>query len=86
MTMIEVLGICAAIALLVALWARPAGMFAIFFALTIVGAAVFVSWNEVQQARQEHAARAAFEQRFEQRNASASAVTVPTPDRPRAGS
>lgn len=80
--MIEVLGICAAIALLVALWSRPAGVFAVLLALTVVGTGVIVSWNAVEQARQERAARAA----FEQRNDAASAVTVPPPGPAHAGS
>jgi hypothetical protein len=81
MSLVELLGIAAAVCLLVALWARPVGLFAVVFAFAIVGAAILVSWNDIEQVRAQRAASTT----FQQQNASA-AVTVPAPNYPRAGS
>ncbi|HTZ35003.1 MAG TPA: hypothetical protein VMB84_03195 [Stellaceae bacterium] len=83
MTLIEVIGIGAAVCLLVALWARPVGMFAIVFALAVVGAAILVSWNDVQAVRANRAARAALQQ---EQASSSPAVTVPPAGYAHAGS
>ena len=81
MSLVELLAIASVVCLLVALWTRPVGLFAVVFALAVVGTAVLVSWNDVQQARAERAASAAFQQQGR-----SAAVTVPAPNYPRAGS
>ena len=83
MTLVELLGIASAVCLLVALLARPVGLFAVIFAFAIVGAAVLISWNDVQQTRAQQAASSAFQTR--EANTSP-AVSVPAPNYPRAGS
>jgi hypothetical protein len=83
MSLVELLGIASAVCLLVALWARPVGLFAVVFAFAIVGAAILVSWNDIEQVRAQRAQSSAFQ--TEQANSS-SAVTVPAPNYPRAGS
>jgi len=62
MSLVEFFGIAAAVCLVVALWARPVGLFAVFFALVVVGAAILVSWNDIERVRADRAARAAFQQ------------------------
>jgi hypothetical protein len=81
MTIVELCGIAAIIFMLVALWSRPAGFFAILLALAVVGSAVLVSWHDVLQYREQQANITA----FNERNASP-AVTVPPPNLPHAGS
>ena len=81
MTIVELCGIAAIVFMLVALWSRPTGFFAILFALAVVGAAILVSWNDVLQYREQQDNLTA----FNERNASP-AVTVPPPNRPHAGS
>jgi len=83
MPIVELVGIAAAICLLVALWARPAGMFAVFVAFVIVGTAILVSWNDVEQSRQERAVKAAFQQEVAKASPS---VSVPPSGNVRAGS
>ena len=80
--LIELVGVASAICLLVALWARPVGMFAVVFALAVVGAAVLVSWNDIRTVRADRAARAV----IQQETAAASGVTVPPPNMPHSGS
>ena len=81
MSLVEFVGIAAAVCLVVALWARPVGLFAVFVALVVVGTAIIVSWNDIEQVRAQRAMGNA----FQQQNASA-AITVPPPNYPRAGS
>ncbi|HTQ34210.1 MAG TPA: hypothetical protein VMI30_08580 [Stellaceae bacterium] len=81
MSLVEFLGIAAAVCLVVALWARPVGFFAMFVALVVVGTAIIVSWSDVERLRADRAARAA----FQQQTASA-AIAVPPPDHPHTGS
>jgi hypothetical protein len=83
MSLVELLGIASAVCLLVALWARPVGLFAVVFAFAIVGAAVLVSWNDIQQVRAQRATSSAFQ--TEQANTSP-ALTVPSSRDVRAGS
>jgi hypothetical protein len=83
MPIVEIVGVAAAISLLVALWARPAGLFAVFVALVITGTAILVSWNDVEQVRQERAVKAAFQQELA---TSSPAVKVPPSVGTRAGS
>ena len=83
MSLIEVLGIASAVCLLVALWARPVGLLAVFFAFAVVGAAILVSWHDIQQVRAQRAQSNAFQS--EQANTSP-ALTVPSSRNERAGS
>jgi hypothetical protein len=83
MTLVELLGIASAVCLLVALWARPVGLFGVVFAFAIVGAAILISWNDIAQVRAQRAQNSAFQ--TEQANSS-SAVTVPLSRDVRAGS
>jgi predicted negative regulator of RcsB-dependent stress response len=80
--LLQLLGILAFAAIVVALFVRPAGVLAIVLAVGIVGAGIIVSWNDVEQHRQQRAAQAA----FQQEKASASAVTVPPPNSAHSGS
>jgi hypothetical protein len=75
---VATLGIIAFVAIVVALFVRPSGVLAV----GIVGAGIIVSWNDVEQYRQQRAAEAA----FRQDNATASAVTVPPSTPAHAGS
>jgi hypothetical protein len=83
MTLVELLGIASVVCLMVALWARPVGLFAVVFAFAIVGAAILISWNDIEQARAQRAQSSAFQ--TEQANTS-SALTVPSSRNVRAGS
>jgi hypothetical protein len=80
--LVEIFGVLAVVAVVAALLVRPAGALAIVLAVGVVGAAIIVSWNDVEQYRQQRAAQAA----FQQENAAASAVTVPPPNPARSGS
>ena len=72
--MLEVLGIALVVALVATLLVRPSASVAIILALGVVGAAIAVSWNDVEQTRAERAAtNAALE-----RQATSAAVTAPT--------
>ena len=81
-TLLQILGILAVIVLVGTLLARPGSIFAIVLAVGVVAAAIVVSWSDVEQYRDQRAATAA----FQQENAAASAVTVPPPNPPHAGS
>jgi hypothetical protein len=59
MALVEIAGFASAVCLLVALLARPVGMFAVFFALAIVGAAILVGWNDVVGFRAQRQAQSA---------------------------
>jgi hypothetical protein len=83
MSLVEIVGIAAAISLLVALWTRPAGLFAVVVAFVIVGAAILVSWHDVLQFRAQRDARAAFQQELAK---ASPAVSVPPSGTVRAGS
>ena len=72
--MLEILGIALVVALVMTLFVRPSTTVAIILALGVVGAAVAVSWNDVEQTRAE---RAATNAALERQNTSA-AVTAPT--------
>jgi hypothetical protein len=72
--MLEILGIALVVALVVTLVVRPSAMVAMVLALAVVGAAVAVSWNDVEQTR---AQRDAVNAALERQNTSA-AVTAPT--------
>lgn len=61
MALVEIAGFASAVCLLVALLARPVGMFAVFFALAIVGAAILVGWNDVVELRAQRPARSALQ-------------------------
>jgi len=80
--LLQILGIVAIIALVATLLIRPASIVAMVLAVGVVGAAIVVSWNDVEQVRQQRAANAA----FQQENAAASAVTVPASNPTHAGS
>ena len=77
----QILGILALIAVVVTLFVRPSGILAVVLAVGVVVAAIVVSWNDVEQYRQQRAANAAFQQEN-----SAAAVTVPPPNPTRSGS
>jgi hypothetical protein len=62
MSLVELLAIASTLCLLVALWARPVGLFAVVFAFAIVGAAILISWNDIEQVRAQRAARFQTEQ------------------------
>jgi uncharacterized membrane protein (GlpM family) len=82
-TLWQILGILAIIALVVTMFVRPSGIVPVALAFAVVVAAIVVSWRDVEQYRDRRAATAA----FQQENASAStAVTVPPPNAPHAGS
>ena len=83
MSLVELLGIASAVCLLVALWTRPVGLFAVVFAFAVVGAAILVSWNDIEQVRAQRAQSSAFQ--TEQANTSP-ALTVPSSRNVRAGS
>ena len=83
MALVEFVAVAAAVCLLVALWARPVGLFAVVFAFAIVGAAILMSWNDIDRVRAQRAASAAVQREIA--NASPR-VTVPPPDRARSGS
>jgi hypothetical protein len=78
----QLFGILLVVSVGVAVLMRPAGVLAVVLAVGVVGAAIVVSWNDVEQYRQQRAAEAA----FKQENASASAVTVPPPNPAHSGS
>jgi hypothetical protein len=78
----QLFGILLVVSIVVAVLVRPAGALAVVLAVGVVGAAIIVSWNDVEQYRQQRAARAA----FQQENATASAVTVPPPNPAHSGS
>ena len=83
MPIVEIVGVAAAICLLVALWTRPAGLFAVFVALVITGTAILISWNDIEQARHERAVKTAFQQDL---GTSSPAVSAPPSVNTRAGS
>lgn len=56
--MLEILGVLAVVALVFTLFLRPGATVAILLALTIVGMAVVVSWNDIEQTRTQRAAGA----------------------------
>jgi hypothetical protein len=72
--MLEILGIAVVVALVMTLFVRPSTTVAIVLALGVVGAAIAVSWNDVDQTK---AQRAATNAALERQNTSA-AVTTPT--------
>lgn len=71
------------LALLVALWARPAGVAAIVVAVLVVAAGIAVSWRDVEHYREQKASNAAVAAQAQE---TPPGVTVPPPDHPRAGS
>lgn len=76
--LLQILGVVLVLALVFTLFVRPGATLAVILAVGVVGAAIVVSWNDIQQTRAQQAARAAFVQQ------SASAlvqpnVTVPPP-------
>ncbi|HWB50716.1 MAG TPA: hypothetical protein VG651_16530 [Stellaceae bacterium] len=81
--MLEVLGIALVVALVITLFIRPSATVAVILALGVVGAAIAVSWNDVEQTK---AQRAAVNAALERQSASTAAVTVPTPAPTHAGS
>jgi len=78
----QLFGILLVVSIVVAALVRPAGVLAMVVAVGMVGTAIIVSWNDVEQYRQQRAAKAA----FQQENAKASAVTVPPPNPAHSGS
>jgi hypothetical protein len=73
--MLEILGIALVVILLVTLFVRPSATVAIILALGVVGAAIAVSWDDVEQTRaQRDATNAALE-----RQSNSAAVTAPSP-------
>ena len=78
----QLFGILLVVSIVVAAAVRPAGVVAMVLAVGVVGTAIIVSWNDVEQYRQQRAARAA----FQQENATASSVTVPPPNPAHSGS
>lgn len=74
--MLEVLGVLAVLALVFTLFLRPGATVAIILAIGVVGAAIVVSWNDIEQTKVQRAANRAFEpeQATVQPN-----VTVPPP-------
>jgi hypothetical protein len=79
--MLEILGIVAVIALVMTLFVRPSGIVPVVLAIGVVGAAIFVTWNQIETYRAQKAANS----EIIQPQASAG-VTVPPPSFPRAGS
>ena len=72
--MLEILGIAVVVALVITLFVRPSTTVAVILAIGVVGAAIAVSWNDVEQTRVERAAtNAALE-----RQSTSAAVTAPT--------
>ena len=70
--MLEILGIAVVVALVVTLFVRPSTAVAVILAVGVVGAAVAVSWNDVEQTRaQRDATNAALE-----RQSTSAAVTA----------
>lgn len=71
--MLEILGIALVAALVITLFVRPSTAVAIVLAAGVVGAAIAVSWNDVEQTRtQRAAANAALE-----RPSTSAAVSTP---------
>jgi hypothetical protein len=79
--MLEIVGILAVIALVVTLFIRPSGVLPVLLAVGVVGAAIIVSWNDIEQTRAQRAANAV----SSQENSSA-AATVPPSNATHAGS
>jgi O-antigen ligase len=74
--MLETLGILVVVALVFTLFLRPGATVAIVLAVVVVGAAVVVSWNDIEQTRAQRAANAAVQQ---QNAAVQPNVSVPPP-------
>ncbi|HWD58623.1 MAG TPA: hypothetical protein VG308_10115 [Stellaceae bacterium] len=74
--MLQILGILAVVAVVVILFVRPSSVIAVVLAVVVVGAAIAVSWNDVEQTR----ARRAADTQSQQLNAAAQPnVTAPPP-------
>jgi len=81
--LLQILGVVLVLALVFTLFIRPGATIAIVLALGVVGAAVVVSWDDVQQARAQRAANVA----LQQQGATAQPnVTVPPPTPTHSGS
>ena len=80
--LMQLFGILLVVSVIVAVLVRPAGILAMVLAVGVVGIAIIVSWNDVEQYRQQRAAAEA----FKQESATASAVTVPPPNPAHSGS
>jgi hypothetical protein len=80
--MLQVLGILAVVAVVFTLFIRPASIIAVVLAVGVVGAAIVVSWHDVEQVRAQRAANAS----FQQENAAASAAVTVPPNTARSGS
>ena len=78
---LQVLGILLVLVIFTTFLLRPSGVFPIVLAVGVVAAAIFVSWNDIEQSRAERAAQAA----SQQENASVG-VTVPSPSATHSGS
>jgi hypothetical protein len=83
MTIIDIVGVVAAILLLAMLCARPSGVAGIALAVVLVGAGVVVTWQSLDQQRRQQAADI---EAFYRRQAAVPAIALPPPDHPRAGS
>jgi hypothetical protein len=81
--MLEVLGIAMAVALVMTLFVRPSTTVAIVLALGVVGTAIAVSWNDVDQTK---AQRAATNAALERQNTSAAVTTSSAAPATHAGS
>jgi uncharacterized membrane protein len=80
--MLEIIGLAIVVALVLTLFVRPSAVVAIVLALGVIGAAIAVSWNDVEQTRAERAAvNAALE-----RQSTGAPLTVPAPQSTHAGS
>jgi hypothetical protein len=80
--LLQILGVLAVVALVITLFVRPGAVLAMVLAVGVVGAAIAVSWNDIEQSRAQRAANAA----FQQENAPASSVTIPYSNDTHAGS
>lgn len=81
--LLQTLGIVLVLALVLTLFIRPGATVAVLLALGVVGASVFVSWDDVQQARAQRAANVALQQQGAKVQPN---VTVPPPAPTHSGS
>jgi hypothetical protein len=80
--MLQIIGVLAIIALVVILFIRPASIVAVVLAVGVVGAAIVVSWNDVERVRAQRASDSSLVQR---NAATQPAVRVPPPTPPHSG-
>jgi uncharacterized membrane protein len=78
-TLLQVLGILAVIAMVLALLFRPGGAAAIVLAVVAVVAGIAVSWRDVERSREQRALAAAERSQIA---ATAPAPTIPDPTAP----